>query len=73
VEFGTSSDTDQLVATYHEQWVHRRGDRRRPDHAAVVWSYRSCFTPDDPAWERTAMTDGTRLLDDAIDVLARWS
>lgn len=72
VEFGTTSDMEQLVATYHEQWVHRRGDRRRSDHAAVVWSYRSCFTPDDPAWEHAAMTDGTHLLDTAIEVLSAW-
>jgi predicted deacylase len=66
VEFGTASDIAQLVATYHEQWVYRRGDRRVPEHAAASAAYRACFTPDDPAWSAKALADGRRLLDDAL-------
>ncbi len=66
VEFGTATDLEQLAATYQEQWVHRRGDRSHPDHAAAVWAYRCCFTPDDPAWEQAAITGGRAVLDEAL-------
>ena len=36
LEVGTTDDITQLGATHHEQWVHRHGDRARPDHAAAV-------------------------------------
>ena len=66
VEFGTADDIEQLVATYHEQWVYRRGDRARPDHAAAVERYRRCFTPDDPDWVVTALADGRIVFDHAL-------
>lgn len=66
VEFGTVSDEEQLVATYLESWVHRWGDRSRPDHAAVAWRYRCCFTPDDPGWESACLTRGRELLGRAL-------
>ena len=69
LEVGTTPDEAQLAATYQEQWVHRRGDRSRPEHAAVVWAYRGCFTPDDPEWERLALEGGARQLDDALAAL----
>lgn len=79
VEFGTASDTAQLVATYHEQWVHRRARAYergapplRPEHAAAVRTYRACFSPDDPEWERQAVIDGGTLLDAAIAAVVGW-
>jgi hypothetical protein len=72
VEFGTRSDGAQLAATYREQWVHRRGDRSIPAHAAAVWEYRCCFTPDDPTWEHAAMRDGGDLLDAALAAVTSW-
>lgn len=79
VEFGTVSDNAQLAATYHEQWVHRRArvyepgaPPLRPEHAAAVRAYRACFCPDDPEWERRAITDGGALLDAAVQAVARW-
>lgn len=65
-EFGTTDDLAQLAATYQESWVHRRGDRSDPAHAAVVWAYRCCFTPDDPAWEDACLAAGADLLDRAL-------
>ncbi len=72
IEFGTVTDEQQLAATYAEQWVHRHGDRTRPDHAAAVWAYRCCFTPDDEDWTRQCLDAGRRVLDDAVGALSRW-
>jgi len=66
VEFGTAPDTEQLAATYLESWVHRHGDAMNPEHAAVTWNYRCCFTPDDPEWETISVVDGRKLVDQAI-------
>lgn len=72
VEFGTVPDEEQLVATCAEQWVHRRGDRAEVEHAAAVWAYRCCFTPDDDAWTRRCTDSGRRVLDRAVGALSRW-
>jgi predicted deacylase len=66
VEVGTVPDTEQLVATYLEQWVHRCGDPAHPDHAAIKRRYRSCFTPDDEEWETAALDGFARVLDLAV-------
>jgi predicted deacylase len=72
LEWGTAGDMDQLVATYQEQWVYRRGDRTTPAHAAAVWAYRDCFCPDDEEWERTAMAAGRIQMDAAVAAVASW-
>lgn len=71
-EFGTVGDLEQLAATYREHWVHRHGDRAVPEHRDAIWAYRCCFTPDDSSWERTALTAGRSLLDQAVAAVARW-
>ena len=73
IEVGTANDLDQLAATYREQWVHRHGDSADPAHAAIRRAYRECFTPDDPDWERAAVTSGRRHLDAALGFVAEWS
>lgn len=73
LEFGTVDDLTQLAATYQEQWVHRHGDRDDPRHAAAVWAYRCCFTPDDPDWETAALAGGRAHLDRALQTVATWS
>ena len=73
LEVGTVSDDEQIVATILEQWVHRRGDRRRPEHAAICQRYRDCFAPDDPQWEDAAMAAGRRHLDAAVTAVAEWA
>jgi predicted deacylase len=73
LEFGTASDDEQLVATYHEQWVHRHGDLAHPDHAAARWAYRCCFTPDDPEWESASLAAGSEALDRAVAAVAGWT
>jgi predicted deacylase len=73
LEFGTTPDLEQLAATYQEHWVHRRGDRTDPAHAAAIWRYRACFTPDDPGWETAAVADGRTLLDRAVEAVASWA
>lgn len=65
-EFGTASDLEQLAATYQSHWVHFHGDPADPAHRAAIWAYRCCFTPDDPAWERSAFARGRRLLADGV-------
>ena len=72
VEVGTATDLEQLAATYIESWVHRHGDRAVPEHAAAVWAYRCCFTPDDPDWEATAMASGRAVVDRAVEVVSAW-
>jgi predicted deacylase len=72
-EFGTANDLEQLRATYLSQWVHRRGDRSNPTHAAAIWDYRCCFTPDDREWERAAFARGQALLDQAVAAVAAWT
>lgn len=72
LEFGTADDLTQLGATYQEQWVHRRGDRSIPEHAATTWTYRCCFTPDDPDWVATSFAQGRAALDRALAAVAAW-
>jgi len=72
LEVGTVDDLTQLGATYQEQWVHRHGDRSDPAHAAAVWAYRCCFTPEDPAWAATAFVRGQAALDRALAAVAAW-
>ena len=73
LEIGTADDIAQLAATYQEQWVHRRGDRDDPWSREAIWTYRCCFTPDDPAWERAALTGGRAHLDRALAAVAGWA
>lgn len=73
VEFGTEPDEVQLIVTCRELWVHRHGDRAIPEHAAAVWDYRCCFTPDDPEWEAQALRDGARHLDAGVAAVAAWA
>jgi predicted deacylase len=72
-EFGTAGDDEQLVATYQEQWVHRRGRREDPAYAEVVRAYRRCFTPDDPAWEDQVLPAGRDLALAAVDAVTAWT
>jgi octopine/nopaline transport system ATP-binding protein len=69
-EFGTTSDLEQLAATYQESWVHRHGNLADPRHAEVVWQYRCCFTPDDARWVDTCRRRGAELLDTALAALS---
>lgn len=71
-EIGTANDIEQLTATYLSRWVHFHGDRTDPSHAAAIWAYRCCFTPDDRAWEQAALARGRALLDQAVAAVARW-
>ncbi len=71
-EFGTVSEGKLLAATVLENWVAQHGDRSQPEHAAAVWRYRCCFTPDDPEWEQTAMTSGRELIEASVAAVARW-
>jgi len=71
-EFGTVDDMEQLAATYLESWVDRHGDRSVAEHAAVVWQYRSCFTPDDPEWEERCLASGAALLDAGLEAVLAW-
>jgi len=73
VEFGTTSDDEQLAATYLESWVHHHGDRSNPHHAAAIWAYRCCFTPSDPEWETACLASGASLLDAAVDAVQTWA
>lgn len=73
IEVGPAGDMEQLAPTYQEQWVHRHGDRADPNHRAVAWAYRCCFTPDDPQWEAGALRGGRTHLDGALDAVNAWS
>lgn len=70
VEFGTVDDVEQLIAAYHEQWMHRRGGPSHPQFETVRWRYRSCFTPEDPHWASTSFEHGRTVLDAAIAALS---
>jgi predicted deacylase len=72
LEFGTAPDIEQLIATYQEQWVHRRGNRTDPSHRAAVWAYRCCFTPDDPDWVQDTFSAGRDNLDRALAAVEAW-
>jgi hypothetical protein len=50
--------------------VHRCGDPDDPGHAELVWQYRCCFTPDDPAWVQRCVTAGDDLLQRAVRALS---
>ena len=72
LEVGTAPDLEQLVATYQEQWVHRRGDLTDPEHHAARARYRDCFTPDDPTWEAAARAGLRDHLDRALAAISGW-
>jgi hypothetical protein len=73
LEIGTVDDLAQLRATYLEQWVHRKDSRQDPAYRSVIWDYRCCFTPDDPAWETAALHTGRDHLDRALAALVAWN
>jgi len=66
LEFGTASDTRQIIAGRAEHWVYRRGDRRHHVHAQAIKAHRDGYTPDDATWERNAMAQGRSVLDAAL-------
>jgi hypothetical protein len=68
-EVGTVKGTRMILAERAEHWVHRHGSRDDPTHAAAVWTHRVCSTPDDPAWEHTALDHGRAVLDAALATL----
>lgn len=70
LEFGTADPVEQLTAAYLESYYTRKNLRDTPEGAAAVWRYRCCFTPDDPDWEDTALTQGRELIDTAIGAVA---
>jgi predicted deacylase len=74
VEFGTVDDEEQLAATYLEMWLHRNVpvDERTPEHDAIRWRYRGCFTLEDPAWEQACLRHGADLLDAAVAAVVAW-
>ena len=72
LEVGTAGDLEQLVATYQEQWVYRRGDLTIPEHQAARARYRDCFTPDDADWEAAARAGLRDYLDRALDAISGW-
>jgi predicted deacylase len=69
-ELGTVPNTRMILAERAEHWVHRRGDRADPAHAALVWEHRMCSTPDDPGWTATALTHGRTVLTAALAALS---
>jgi hypothetical protein len=69
MELGTVKGTRMILSERAEHWVHRFGDPDDPTHAAVRWEHRACSTPDDPAWERSALVHGRAVLDDACRAL----
>lgn len=72
IEVGTANTIEQLIATYQEQWVHRRGDLSIPEHAAARARYRDCFTPDDPDWEAPAREGLRAHVDMAVAAISAW-
>lgn len=70
LEFGTSPDEQQLIATYQEQWVHRNDLRSDPAYGAIVDAYRACFTPNDAAWAAQCLTSASAVLQSAFDFVA---
>jgi hypothetical protein len=73
VEFGTTNDIEQIIATCQEQWVFRRGARAVLDYTDVIWNYRCCFSPDRAEWEQAVMTRGGEHLDRALAAVAAWT
>lgn len=71
-ELGTTTDLEQLAATYLESWVHRHGDVAVSEHAEIAWRYRCCFTPDDAAWATTCLASGSDVLDRALAWVGVW-
>lgn len=75
VEFGTEKEgalPDLVFVTLYERWLRfvHRGDRLAPEHERFRALARNCFVPDDPAWRRTVVTEGPKLIDQALAALA---
>lgn len=65
LEFGTHDEVRMILVERAEHWVHRFGDRSRPDHAAAIWAHRVGSIPDDPDWETRTLGHGASVLDQA--------
>lgn len=70
VEFGTVSDTRQLITAREELWWHRFGPPADPAAVAARERYRQSFTPDDPEWMENARHQGALLLRAALAAIA---
>lgn len=66
VEFGTRSTERQVVVARLENWLHHHGDRTTARGAEILADYRRNYTPDDPDWARTALSQGQQVLDRAL-------
>lgn len=75
IEFGTERDGDMMklvLVTVYERWLRfvDGGDRHAPQHRGHLDMALSCFAPDDAAWRTQVLTEGPRLMDQAIAGLA---
>ena len=70
LEFGTVSDVEMIVAERAENWLYRHGDRDAPYAMDIITEHRRCFTPDDPTWAHSALTQGRTVLDSALRAIS---
>ena len=71
IEFGTEKEGDLgklVMMTMYERWLRfvDRGDRHAPQHKAHLKMALECFAPDDEAWRALVLSEGPKLIDQAI-------
>jgi len=76
VEFGTERDgalPDLVYVTLYERWLRfvDRSDRMADAHARFRAMARKCFVPDDGPWRALVLSEGPKLIDLALEGLAR--
>ncbi|MEZ5380334.1 MAG: DUF2817 domain-containing protein [Microthrixaceae bacterium] len=70
-EFGTRTDERRVVLNRLENWVHHHGDRESSEGIDIIATNRRYYSPDDPAWARTALEHGRGVLADALTAMHR--
>jgi hypothetical protein len=76
IEFGTEREGDLMklvLITLYERWLRfvDRCDRHAPQHKPHLELALSCFAPNDGGWRALVLSEGPRLIDQAIAGLSR--
>jgi hypothetical protein len=76
VEFGTEREgalPDLVYVTLYERWMRfvAGTDRMSAAHDQFRACARKCFVPDDSGWRNLVVREGPKLIDQAVEGLAR--
>ena len=76
VEFGSEKEgalPDLILVTLYERWLRfvHKGDRMASEHQVFRDTARRCFVPEEASWRDLVLTEGPKLLNQAVTGLAQ--